>query len=116
MSQIDLYGLKNCDGCRKALRTFEAQDHTVVFHDIREPENTRTVVAWIKGHNDWLAFVNRRSTTWRNLDDADKADLTHARALKLLAQHPTLIKRPVLRIGNVTLAGFSQDAVDAALT
>ena len=112
---IELYGLKNCDGCRKALKTLAARGDDVTFNDIREPANTQQVVAWIRDTDDPLAFVNKRSTTWRTLDASDKADLDVAGALPLLIKHPTLIKRPVLRIGTQTLAGFDEARVDAAL-
>ena len=113
--QIELYGLKNCDGCRKAMRALAARDVDVEFHDIREAANTTRVVAWIAEHADWQAFVNRRSTTWRNLPPEQREGLDKSRALALLEAHPTLIKRPVLRIGEHCMAGYREDAVDAAL-
>jgi Spx/MgsR family transcriptional regulator len=113
--RVDLYGLKNCDGCRKASKALQARDLVVEFHDIRDRSNTARVVAWIADQADWSAFVNRRSTTWRNLDPAERDHLDKAGALTLLTAHPTLIKRPVLRIGRHCLAGFDNDAVTAAL-
>ena len=53
----------------------------------------------------WQALLNTRSTTWRGLDDAEKSDMTEAKALALMAQHPTLIKRPLI-IGAQTGAGI----------
>lgn len=112
---IELYGLKNCDGCRKALKALAARGDETSFHDIRDPANTSKVVAWIGATDDPLTFVNKRSTTWRTLDDGDKIDLDSARALALLGKHPTLIKRPVLRIGSTTLMGYNETDIDAAL-
>ncbi len=113
--QIDLYGLKNCDGCRKAQKALEADGHSVIRHDIRDKLNTRRVVEWIAECENWDEFVNRRSTTWRGLGEAQKKNLSPVRAVTLLSEHPTLIKRPVLRIGQHTLAGYKADAVAAAL-
>jgi arsenate reductase len=53
--------------------------------------------------------LNRRSTTWRGLSDADREGLDDSRATALMAQHPTLIKRPVIETGASTLIGFSKD-------
>ncbi|MFK8016155.1 MAG: ArsC/Spx/MgsR family protein [Gammaproteobacteria bacterium] len=111
---IKLYGLKNCDGCRKALKTLAARGDAVEFHDIREPANTEKVVNWIGATDDPLRFVNKRSTTWRALSNNDKESLDALTALPLLLKNPTLIKRPVLRIGEQTLAGFDAARIDAA--
>ncbi len=110
-----LYGLKNCDGCRRARKWFDAAGVAHDFRDIRERDNTTDVLARIRDHDDWPAFVNRRSTTWRSLPAAQREDLDRTRAMALLAEHPTLIKRPVIAIGETTLAGFDADAVEAAL-
>ncbi|MFK7887062.1 MAG: Spx/MgsR family RNA polymerase-binding regulatory protein [Gammaproteobacteria bacterium] len=112
---VDLYGLKNCDGCRKAQKALEADGLHVERHDIRDKINTRRVVEWIAAQDNWNDFVNRRSTTWRGLSDTQKNQLSLMRAIQLLSEHPTLIKRPVLRIGPHTLAGYKADAVAAAL-
>lgn len=112
---IDLYGLKNCDGCRKATKALQAQGVEVVFHDIRDSENTARVVKWIAQHTDPMVFVNRRSTTWRQLAPQERDNIDQTRALRLLEEHPTLIKRPVLRIGSSTLAGFDEAAVTLAM-
>ena len=110
-----LYGLKNCDGCRRARKWFDAAGVSHEFLDIRESDHTRAVLERIRDHDDWLAFVNRRSTTWRSLPAAQREDLDRSRALALLAEHPTLIKRPVIAIGDATLAGFDADTVEATL-
>lgn len=114
-AHVDLYGLKNCDGCRKAQKALEADGLLVERHDIRDKLNTRRVIEWIAAQPNWDDFVNRRSTTWRGLTDAQKNNLTLIKAIPLLTAHPTLIKRPVLRIGEHTLAGYKADAVAAAL-
>ena len=110
-----LFGLKNCASCRKAQRWFDAGGHPCSFEDIRAADNTHYVVKRIAASDNWLAFVNRRSTTWRALADAQKRDLNRDAALALLRTNPTLIKRPVVVIGDDTLAGFDPDAILARL-
>ncbi|MEM6641138.1 MAG: ArsC/Spx/MgsR family protein [Pseudomonadota bacterium] len=113
---INLYGLKNCDGCRKAQRALEGRGLRVVLRDIRDADNVRQVIAWIKQQPDWTPFLNKRSTTWRSLPDEQKERLDAYRAQKLMQAHPTLIKRPVLRIGDHTLAGYRDDEVTRVLS
>ena len=103
---LELFGLKNCDSCRRALRWCRAQGLECVFRDIRVAPHTAAALSLIAAADDWTPFLNRRSATWRALPDADKSDLDKPAALRLMAAQPTLIKRPLLRVGNVTLAGF----------
>lgn len=90
-----LYGLKNCDTCRKALKALEGAGKPVEFTDIREGAGEADFRRWI----DALgadALVNRRSTTWRGLDEAARAAAEGPGAAALLAAHPALAKRPVI--------------------
>lgn len=99
-----LLGLKTCDTCRKAIKALpDAQ-----FRDIRQdPLGPDERAALIAQFGD--ALVNRASTTWRSLSDADKAQDTDA----LLAQHPTLMKRPVIRSGDRWYLGWTADTQKA---
>lgn len=103
---VELIGLKNCDSTRRAQRWFETNGLAYRFRDIRDGESTERALALVAAAADWQPFLNRRSTTWRALPDSAKCDLDRPAALRLLAAQPTLIKRPLLHIGGVTLAGF----------
>jgi len=110
MAALTLYGLKNCDTCKKALKTLEAAGRPADFVDIRaEADLTIKVPVWIASAGAEL-LVNRRSTTWRNLDE--KARATDPEAL--LIANPTLIKRPVIEVENAVHVGWNK-AVEAAL-
>lgn len=93
---MKLYGLKNCDTCRKAMKGFDASGTSYTFVDVRAdgvPDDD--LKRWI----DVLgakALLNTRSTTWRGLSDKEKDWSTDADARALLSKHPTLIKRPVI--------------------
>lgn len=113
--RVILYGLKNCDGCRRARRWFDDAGIEIAFRDIREAPHTAAAVAHVRDANDPLTFVNRRSTTWRQLPAERRETLTAANAPQLLRAHPTLIKRPLLVIGEHVLAGFDEARVRAAL-
>lgn len=116
MSEIILYGLKNCDTCKKALSALEGAGHAVTLVDIRtEADLERKLPQWLVAEGP-QTVVNRRSTTWRNLPDAErvKADAPTT-AQSLLIDNPTLIKRPVIEAGGKVYVGWSKD-VSAALT
>lgn len=101
---LTLYGLKNCDTCKKALKALEGQD--VTFVDIRaEADLGAKAPAWLDAVGA-DALVNKRSTTWRTLDDADKAKAEAGDAEVLIA-NPTLIKRPVIERGDEVYVGWT---------
>lgn len=96
MSDLTLYGLKNCDTCKKALTALEAAGRDITFVDIRaEADLSALIPGWIEALGP-EPLVNKRSTTWRGLGDADKAAALAGGTLESLQAHPTLIKRPVI--------------------
>lgn len=115
---ITVYGLKSCDTCKKALAALEAAGVEAAFVDIRaEADLAAKAPAWLAALGA-EALVNRRSTTWRGLSEAEKAtaqsDDMGAVAALLMAQ-PTLIKRPVTEGPSGVTAGWSKETA-AALT
>jgi len=108
MSDLILYGLKNCDTCKKAMRDLEAAGRDMAFINIREDADLRTKVPTWLGAVGAGALVNKRSTTWRELSDADKADAEENPAEPLIA-NPTLIKRPVIEAGPDICVGWTAD-------
>lgn len=85
-----LYGLKNCDTCRKALKALP----DVEFVDVRATGVPADVLRAALGQFG-AALVNTRSTTWRGLSETERA----RDPLDLLADHPTLMKRPLISNG-----------------
>ena len=106
---LTLYGLKNCDTCRKALKLLKAESIDHSFVDVRADGVSRERIAAWAGEVGWETLLNRRGTTWRGLDDADKSDVDEARAIDLMAAHPALIKRPVIEHGSTVCVGFSDE-------
>ena len=99
-----LFGLKNCDTCRKAAKALEAAGYKVVFHDVRDTPLAETELAsYLELFGDRL--VNTRSTTWRSLDANDRDDPP----LALLKTHPTLMKRPIIEDEGKKTLGWSRD-------
>ena len=107
---LTVYGIKQCDTCRKALKWLQRQGVDHRFHDLRvDGLDAAQVRGWLD--SDFAdQLVNRRSTTWRGLSEAEKAsegdDL-----VALLVEHPTLVKRPVFETGAVIAVGFKPDTL-----
>ncbi|MFN3608761.1 MAG: ArsC/Spx/MgsR family protein [Hyphomonas sp.] len=103
-----LYGLKNCDTCKKALKELEADGNPAAFVDIRaDADLASKLPRWIAAVGEKL--VNRSSTTWRGLSDADKARASGVTLEGLLLGNPTLIKRPVIEAGDDVLVGWTAE-------
>ena len=113
---IDLYGLKTCDTCRKVRKELDAAKIAYEFHDLRDEGVTKAQVSrWAKTAG-WETMLNKSSTTWRGLSDADKTGVTEAKAIALMTANPTLIKRPIIERGDTEVfVGWSRD-VAAAVT
>lgn len=107
MSQIILYGIKNCDTVRKARRWLDSHKVSYQYHDLRADGLSKAEV------DNWLSalgnevLINRRGTTWRNLTDKEKTVAGNAAISELLLTHPALIKRPLLNIDGLLHVGFS---------
>ena len=110
---LTVYGIKQCDTCRKALKWLAAEGREHQFHDFRvDGLEAGLVESWLQSpFADKL--VNRRSTTWRQLSDEQRQ--SEGNELRdLLLEHPTLIKRPVFVTGEVVAVGFNpKELVDA---
>lgn len=106
---MTLYGIKNCDTVKKARRWLEDNGQEFTFHDVRTDGLDKTEVKrWLR-EAGFEVVVNKRSTTWKQLDDVQKDGLSEANSLDLLLANPTLIKRPVLTINDTVLVGFKAD-------
>ena len=96
-----LYGISACDTCRKARKEMEATGHEVVFRDLRaDPLSAEEISRFLALFGEDL--VNRRSTTWRALSEAERAEAPAA----LLARYPALMKRPLLAGGEKATLGW----------
>ena len=111
---MDIYGIKNCDSCRKARNWLEASGRDFRWHDLREDGVDEALLGrWLDAVGP-DKLVNRRSTTWRNLEEAErKRAQARESALTLLLQHPTLIKRPIFDVHGRIMVGFNETVKQA---
>ena len=106
---IDVYGLGNCDTCRKALKWLAENNLEHCFHNFRRDGLDRQKLGrWI-GAGGLETLLNRCSTTWCGLADTDKDAIDGAKAAALMAAHPALIKRPVFEAIGRVIVGFKDE-------
>lgn len=103
---IKVYGIKNCDTVKKALQWLKENNVEHQLHDFRVEGLDQAWLSQAEAQFGWEALVNKRSTTWRNLSDEVKQNLNREKALQVLAEQPTLIKRPIILQENIALIGF----------
>ncbi len=110
-----MYGIKNCDTVAKARKWLEDHGRAYAFHDYKTAGIDRaSLEGWVKEFG-WETILNRAGTTFRKLDEADKQDLTADKAIALMLAQPSMIKRPVLDLGDRRLVGFKPDIYEAVL-
>ncbi len=104
---MKLYGIKNCDTIKKARRFLDEHNIDYQFHDYRvDGVDEELISSWVKKHG-WDTVLNKRGTTWRQLDDKTKAAINESNVAALLCEHPAMIKRPVLVNGKTSMVGFT---------
>ncbi|CAA9332686.1 MAG: Arsenate reductase glutaredoxin-coupled [uncultured Lysobacter sp.] len=106
-----LYGLSNCDTCRKARKWLDRFGVVHEFVDYRDQRQTpETLVAWKERLGGWDAMINKSSTTWRALPENRRSPGSDAEWKLLLKEYPQLIRRPVVMTGDGELSqGFSDN-------
>jgi arsenate reductase len=108
-----IYGIKNCDTVKKARAWLDSHGVDYAFHDYKaEGIDKARLQFWAK-QVGWETLLNRAGTTFRKLDDGDKAGLTEAKAIALMLAQPSMIKRPVLDLGARLLVGFKPEVYAA---
>ncbi len=107
---VHVYGIPNCATVKKARAWLTAQgvDHT--FHDFKKlGVPTQRLDAWLAALG-WETLLNRRGTTWRQLDDATRAGVTDAASARaLMLAQPSVIRRPVVEWGDAVTVGFDPE-------
>jgi arsenate reductase len=108
---ITLYGIKNCDTMKKARAFLDKKGIAYDFHDYKTQGIERgKLEGWAKKVG-WETLLNRVGTTFKKLPDKDKANLSEQKAVSLMLAQPSMIKRPVLELGNgKIMVGFKPDA------
>jgi len=104
-----LYGIANCDTMKKARRWLEGHGVDYAFHDYRKQGIGEDRLRQWAAAVGWETLLNRRGTTWRKLPEAAREGIDEASAIRLMAEQPSLIKRPVLDTGEALYVGFDAE-------
>ena len=110
-----VYGIENCDQVRKARSWLRAHAIEARFHDFRRDGLSADMLERWLAHLPWDALLNRRGQAWRKLDLQQRACVVDkASAVEAMLAEPTLVKRPVVEVGEHLLVGFSEPSYRAA--
>lgn len=104
-----IYGIANCDTMKKARAWLDAHGVEHAFHDYKTQGLDEARLQCFIDALGWEPLLNRAGTTFRNLPDADKADLDAAKARRLMLAQPSMIKRPVLEVDGRLTVGFREE-------
>ena len=108
MSELTLYGLspKTCDTMKKACLYLTEHKIPFTLYDYRQENLSLSLIEKWLLHLSYLELLNKRSTTWRQLDNSIKENLNEQNIKNLFLQYPTLIKRPLFCCNEQYLVGF----------
>ena len=105
----NLYGIKNCDTMKKAIKWLNDNSISFHFHDYKkEGIDADTLALWLQS-TSWDQLINRRGTTWRKLADELKVDIDTEKAINLMIENTSLIKRPILQVDKDLHLGFEAE-------
>lgn len=111
---LAMYGIRNCDTVKKARAWLDANGVAYEFHDYKaKGADPVRLTAWAAVVG-WESLLNRAGTTFRKLSHEDRTNIDEAKAIALMVEHPSLIKRPVVEHESEVLVGFKSDRFAAA--
>lgn len=112
--KVKVYGIRNCDTMKKAFAWLDAKKIEYDFHDYKKDGVPAGRLKEWAGRAGWERLANARGPTWRKIPEERRQNLTEARALALLAENSSAIKRPVVEAGPALLIGFDEREYAAA--
>lgn len=105
-----VYGIKNCSTVKKALDWLTENQIDFEFHDYKKLGISKDKIVEWQHKVAWESLINERGTTWRKLTPELQASIVdEAAAAKLMQEHTSLIKRPIIESGDLILLGFIEE-------
>ena len=109
MSKIILYGIPNCDTTKKAMVWLQKNNIDFWFHDYKLQGISKEKLDDWCNKQGWETIFNKRSTTWRELPEAEQLKVTNqAAAIKVMLVNNSIIKRPVIEYNGKIMLGFNE--------
>ncbi|WP_112944828.1 MULTISPECIES: ArsC family reductase [unclassified Rhizobium] len=106
---VTIYGIKNCDTMKKARSWLEEHDVAYDFHDYKASGIDRAHLEKWTQEAGWETVLNRAGTTFRKLSDDARENLDREKAIALMLEQPSMIKRPVVEADGKLLVGFKPE-------
>jgi len=110
-----IYGIKNCDTMKKAMKWLDEAGIEYHFHDYKKVGVSPELIDGWLSQFAWDELVNRRGTTWRKLDESVRESMDTESAKAVMMENPSIIKRPLLDTGRERILGFKADDYEARL-
>ncbi len=105
---VTLYGIPSCDTCRRARRWLEKRNIEFRFVDFRDEVLDASRIERWQTQVGWQPLINKKSITWRKIPEFDRNNLQAENARDLILAYPTVMKRPVLDLGDKSVFGFDE--------
>ena len=106
---IKVFGIKNCDTMKKAFNWLSENGVDYEFTDYKKAGVAEAHLPDWSQRANWETLLNKRGLMWKKLSEEERTEVDQAKALKLMAQYPSLIKRPVLDTGRQLIIGFTPE-------
>ncbi len=114
---IKIYGIKNCDTIKKALKWLHDQGLDYSYHDYRKDGIDAAMMDRFEAALGYEALLNTRGTTWRKLPEDQRENINAETAKKLMSEHEAMIKRPLWQNSKGDyLLGFAPKDREALIT
>ena len=113
---IKVYGIQNCDSCKKIQKWFLNKNININFHDYRLDGIDKEILMYFNSFCDLVEIINKRSTSWRLLPKNIRDNINATNIIELLIKTPTLIKRPVIIYEKNFFIGFQEEELKKIFT
>lgn len=108
MSDTKIYGIKNCDTMKKALKWLDDHGVSYEFYNLKKVDMDQHVLKQAIEQHGWETVINKRGTTWKNLPPTLQKEMDDQEAIKIANDNPSILKRPLLlRLGQIYI-GFDK--------
>lgn len=106
-----LYGINNCDTIKKTRTLLNESGIEYEFHDYKKAGCSKELLQTFLEHFTQEQLINTRGTTWRKLPESEKNNLSKSAAIKLMCEHSSMIKRPIIEHKGQWLLGFDKEKI-----
>jgi arsenate reductase len=113
--QITIYGIKNCDKVKKALKWLDERNLSYQFWDYKKQGLNEEFLKLLIAKEGWKNILNQRGTTWRGLPENVRETMTNDKAFEAASKNTSLIKRPILSVGDLYSIGYNVDEWETLL-